>query len=337
MDALIRFLLIKKWQMLVVIGLIFVALVTPPYSGSSASRSTDISPEELPYPNLPLVNNIPVKIASPSALLIQAEAVIAIDPDSGSILYQKNPDKRLLPASTTKIMTALVALTDYQLDEVITITDADQSIGQRAQIQSGEQLTVQHLLYALMLPSGNDAAVALAQHYPGGYFAFVARMNQLAQTLNLQNTHFTNVSGIESPDHYSTARDLALLTKEALKNHVFAQIVATSETTIQSLDGTKKHQLYNRNELLGNVDGVQGVKTGWTLNAGECLVTFVVRNNRPVITVVLNSPDRFGESAMLIEWLYANYNWLPYHDLLRLISNDSLYSPDTNEGNIAGT
>lgn len=269
-------------------------------------QATKAQPLNITLPPLP---DYPVPLPTIQPPTLTAQGVYVLDVDSGAILYKKNADLQLLPASTTKIMTALIALETYSLDDIVTIRNEDRSIGHTAELVAGEQLTVEDVLYALLVSSGNDAALALAQRYPGGYIAFVDSMNAKAKQLHLDNTHYSNVSGVEQPHHYTTTRDLALLTKEAMKNETFRQIVSTQSTTITSLDGQTTHYLTNINQLLGVVEGLQGVKTGWTDNAGECLVTSTVRDNHQIITVILNSQDRFGESAYLINWAYQNHQW----------------------------
>jgi len=160
----------------------------------------------------------PVKDFQP--IEISAKSAIVVDVDSAVILYQKNPDLKLPPASTTKIMTAMITFDEYNLDEVVTIDNENFSIGNKSHIKSGEKLSVENLLYALLVSSGNDAALALAQHHPKGYGEFISLMNQKAADLHLTNSQFSNVSGVEQPTHYTTARDLSLLTKEAIKNPV---------------------------------------------------------------------------------------------------------------------
>jgi D-alanyl-D-alanine carboxypeptidase len=216
----------------------------------------------------------------------------------------------LKPASTTKIMTALVALDHYPLNLVLTIRNADRSIGQTMDLVSGEQLTVESLLFGLLLHSGNDAAYALAENYPGGYNAFVGQMNNKARQLHLDSTNFCNVSGIDQEDHYTTVSDLARLAAEALKNPIFASIVSTQTRVVTDINGLIVHHLSNKNQLLGLVEGVRGIKTGWTEAAGECLVTDTIRDDKEIITVVLGSLDRFGESATLINWAYRSYDWI---------------------------
>ncbi|OGV94973.1 hypothetical protein A3A66_04120 [Microgenomates group bacterium RIFCSPLOWO2_01_FULL_46_13] len=170
-------------------------------------------------------------------------------------------------------------------------------------------MTVENLLYALLVNSGNDAALALANHDAGGYDKFVERMNEKAAKLHLINTYYRNVSGVEQEGHLTTVRDLLTLTKEVVRQPTLAKIVATKEITIVSIDGKYQHRLVNLNQLLGRLAGITGVKTGWTELAGECLVASVTRDGRTVLTAILNSPDRFGETERLIEWVFANYEW----------------------------
>lgn len=252
--------------------------------------------------NLPPVGkNIPV----PS---FTARAVLVKDLGTGTILYRKDTDVSLPIASTTKIMTALVASEYFKPNSEIRVLNGAVS-GARVGLFSGEDLSFRSLLYGMLLNSGNDAAYALAENYPGGVLGFVAAMNQKAASLGLLNTHFENPAGFDSPEHYSSARDLAKITELALQNSQLARIFATRETNIVSLDKKYTHQLQNLNKLLSQVKGVMGVKTGFTEEAKENLVTFVDRDSHQILTVVLGSDDRFGESTKLIEWAYANFTW----------------------------
>lgn len=253
---------------------------------------------------------IPV-LTGTKAPFLTARAVIVMDAASGTVLYQKNPDTPLFPASTTKIMTALVALEAYPLDQVLTVKQADAAIGQNIGLKVGESITAENLLYGLLVKSGNDAALALAENYPQSYSAFIDRMNQKAQDWHLNKTQFKNVSGVEQWGHQTTVRDLAVLTKQAMRQETFAQMVATPAITVTDITGQVAHQLKNINQLLGVIPGLRGVKTGWTESAGECLVTDTVRDGHEIIIVVLGSQDRFGESAALIDWAFANHQWQP--------------------------
>ena len=241
--------------------------------------------------------------------VLTAQSAIVFDPDSGTLLYQKNIDSALPPASTTKIMTALIALDAYPLDQVLTVRTAPQVAGNKIKLVSGEQMTVHNLLYGMLVASANDAAVTLAENYPDGYDGFVAAMNRKAAQLNLNATHFSDVDGVGSADHYSSVHDLVILTKEAFKSDFFRQLVNTQTVLITDISGKNEYQLSSTNLLLGKVEGVSGVKTGWTEDAGECLVTYVERNGHRLFLAVLGSADRFGESEKLINWSYSAHDW----------------------------
>jgi D-alanyl-D-alanine carboxypeptidase (penicillin-binding protein 5/6) len=250
----------------------------------------------------------PINVTGRSAPYLTAYSAVVIDPATHSMIYQKNPDVALLPASTTKIMTGLVVLDHYSLDEVLTVNEVN-GYGQSMKLKQSEQISVENLLYGLLVQSGNDAAYVLAENYPGGLSAFVEEMNQRAKKMHLANTHFTNPAGIDDYNHLSTAHDLAILAAEAIKDPDFARFIATKEIEVTDVTGEEKHLLKNINQLLGKVEGMKGIKTGWTINAGECLVSLVERNGREVITVVLSSEDRFGETEKLVNWVYNNFQW----------------------------
>ncbi len=240
---------------------------------------------------------------------LTARAALALDIDSAVIMYEKNIREKLFPASTTKMMTALVSLETYPLDKIVTFTEVKVS-PVKVNLEDQEKISVESLLFATLISSGNDAAEALAQVYPGGRSAFIDRMNQRAQELHLSDTHFVNPTGIDEEGHFSTALDLGRLASFALLNPEFAKIVSTQKTIVYSLDGKIEHKLTNVNELLGKLQGVVGVKTGYTQGAGESLVALTERNGHKILTVILGSTDRFGESTSLIEWAFANHEWL---------------------------
>ena len=202
----------------------------------------------------------------------------------------------------------MVALDSYPLDQVITVGDVN-VIGQKMRLVKGEQMTVKNLLYGLLVYSANDAAEVLAANYPGGRDNFITAMNKKAADLHLANSNFTNPAGLDDPNHYSTARDLIRASWVAMQDPRFAQMVGTKTIIVTSVDGSIKHNLTNINELLGTVDGVAGVKTGWTEAARENLVTYIVRNNHKVLIAVLGSEDRFGETKTMIDWIFGNFSW----------------------------
>ncbi len=254
------------------------------------------------------LTKLPQNVTGQQAPDLTAHSALVIDYDSGTILYQKNASSTHLPASTTKIMTALVALDYFQLDQVLVVPELDYE-GQDIKLQYREKITVENLLYALLVASANDAAETLAANYPGGRAAFIAVMNQNADELSLENTHFVNPTGFDESGQYTTALDLVKLSKTLLADPLLSQIVATPKTEIYNLEGTIVHPMTNINQLLGEVIGLKGIKTGWTTNAGECLTTFVERDGTRIITVVLGSEDRFGETRKLIDWAYENHVW----------------------------
>ena len=254
------------------------------------------------YPPLPVLTE-----HSPFPV-ISAEGALAVDLSSGVSLYEKNPDARLLPASTTKIVTALVALDAYPLDAVIKVGKIRVD-GQKMGLTTGEEMRAEDLLYGLLVYSANDAAEALAAGYPGGREAFVAAMNQKAADLSLTSTSFYNPSGLDGNGHVTTARDLIRVSEVAMRSPEFAKIVGTKNIIVSDISGKTLHHLANINELLGKVPGVLGVKTGWTENARENLVTYLEREDRKIMIAVLGSQDRFGETKELIDWIFANYKW----------------------------
>lgn len=248
--------------------------------------------------------------------ILSAQGVLAVDLNSGVPLYEKNPDAPLLPASTTKIVTALVAMDTYPLDAVLTIPKGISVDGQKMGLYSGEKMKVENLLYGLLVYSANDAAMALAIDYPteasgsaNGFDAFVSAMNIKAQKLSMTNSHFENPVGLDGVNQTTTARDLLRVSEVAMRIPEFEKIVGTKSISLEDVDGKVKYNLRNINELLGEVPGVKGIKTGWTENARENLVTYIDRDGHSIIIVVLGSQDRFGETRQLIDWIFSNYSW----------------------------
>lgn len=237
-----------------------------------------------------------------------ARAVIIKDMESGATLFEKDSNTSFPIASTTKIMTAVVASEYFKQNSVLTVGSSANTPGSKIGLQPGENLTFRALLYGMLLNSGNDAAFALAENYPGGVLGFVSAMNKKAAQLELKNTHFDNPAGFDNPQSYSSAFDLTKITEEALKNSQLSRIFATKQTNIVSLDKKYTHSLLNLNKLL-SLTGVLGVKTGTTEEAKQNLVTLVERDGHRVLLVVLGSNDRFLETTRLIEWTYANFQW----------------------------
>lgn len=238
-----------------------------------------------------------------------ARSVLIKDLNTQALLFQKDTNLQLPIASTTKIMTALVGTEYFRPNSVLTASTSASIRGARVGLSYGEQLNFRSLLYGMLLNSGNDAAYDIAENYSGGVAGFVKAMNQKTSGLGLTNTRFDNPAGFDSPNHYSSALDLSKITEEALKNPELVKIFATKETQVLSLDKKQKYNLVNLNRLLSSVNGVLGVKTGYTDAAKENLVGLVERDGHRIITVVLGSDDRFGETEKLIEWVYKNYTW----------------------------
>ena len=241
---------------------------------------------------------------------VTAEAAVVMDDDSKTLLFSKNENLRFSTASTAKIMSALVALDYYKPQDILTIYTSDVEpvvVG----FKKGEQFFFKDVLYAMLVPSGNDAAVAIAENYPGGEKAFVSQMNKKARSLNLFSTHFADSSGLLDND-YSTALDLARLTSAALKNQTFAEIVATKTKTITDITGKNSYQLLNLNKLLG-LNGVNGVKTGYTQEAGGVLITSQIENGKTIIIVVMKSQDRFLDMGEIISKIKDNLIFLSSH------------------------
>lgn len=240
---------------------------------------------------------------------INSRSCVVLDRKSKTILFGKNENKQVKMASTTKIMTAIVIIENYDLNKEITVSKkAAGTGGSRLGLRAGDKITVHDLLYGLLLRSGNDAAVALAETVGGSIEGFAELMNQKAKELNLKNTHFESPHGLDSDGHYTTAYELALITDYALQNSTFAKIVGTKHYTI-TINGYPK-ALTNTNELLGNLNGVYGVKTGFTNGANRCLVSSCKRGDMDIICVVLGADTknfRTQDSIKLIEYAFANY------------------------------
>lgn len=234
---------------------------------------------------------------------------IVYDRISKSMIIGKNEDVKSAMASTTKIMTTIVILEKTDLDETVTVSaKAGGTGGSRLGLKRGDKASVRDLLYGLMLRSGNDAAVALAEHVGGSVKGFAELMNEKATELGLTNTHFVTPHGLDDANHYTTALELAKLTDYAMDNETFTKIVGTKSTTIYI--NNQPRQINNTNELLGVLNGVIGVKTGFTNNAGRCLVTETKRNNMDIITIVLGADtkkDRTKDSVNLIEYTFSKY------------------------------
>ncbi len=234
---------------------------------------------------------------------ISAEKAIVLDAVTGRTLYEKNPDQQALIASTTKIMTALVICEQCNvLDRMRIPKEAVGIEGSSMYLREGEILTIQELLYGLMLHSGNDAAVALAIYCGGTVEGFAQLMNDKAHKLGLTQTHFENPNGLDSPGHYSTARDMAKLAAYAMKNPIFAKTVSTKTVTVGN------RSLRNHNKLLWSLQGADGVKTGFTKAAGRILISSATRQGRRLIAVTMNDPNDWKDHTTLLEDGFSRYH-----------------------------
>lgn len=234
---------------------------------------------------------------------VSARKAYVLDAVSGRVLYEKNGTEQSLIASTTKIMTALVVCEQCNvLDRMKIPKEAVGIEGSSMYLQEGEVLTIQELLYGLMLQSGNDAAVALAIYCGGTVEGFAEMMNDKARTLGLTGTHFENPNGLDSPGHYSTAHDLAVLAAYAMENPIFAKTVSTKSLKVG------QRYLTNHNKLLWRVEGADGVKTGYTKAAGRILVSSAQRDSRRIVVVTIDDPDDWQDHAALLEQGFARYS-----------------------------
>ena len=264
---------------------------------------------------------------------INSRYAIVLDRSSKAVIYGKNENAKTKMASTTKIMTSLIVIENTKLDEIVEISaKAAGTGGSRLKIKKGDKISVRDLLYGLMLRSGNDAAVALAEYVGGSIEGFSILMNKKAKELGLENTHFITPHGLDSEEHYTTSYELAMLTDYALKNETFSNIVKTKTCNI-SVNGIRR-TISNTNELLGYLNGVYGVKTGFTNGAGRCLVTSAKRGDLDIICIVLGADTkkiRTTDSVKLIEYTFANFNNI---DIKAKIEQEFNNWKNINEGRI---
>jgi len=240
------------------------------------------------------------------ALAPSAKSAILIDAKSGKVLYEKNAYEKLSMASTTKIMTAICAIENGKVDDVVKVdSKAVGTEGSSMYLGYGESITLKNLLYGLMLSSGNDAAVAIAIHISGDEKSFVKLMNDTAKRIGAINTSFETPNGLDGKNHYTTAYDLALITKYALSNPFFREIVKTDSIKIGN--GEKTRYLTNHNKLLRIYEGATGVKTGFTKKSGRCLVSSAKRNDIEVVAVTLNAPNDWNDHKSMLDFAFDNY------------------------------
>lgn len=300
----------KIFKFFIIIFSLF--LLFPPYCFSTEIDTSD----ELS------LESFSVSAPTSSEPEINSRAAIVLEKSTGTILYGKNENEQLKMASTTKIMTCVVVLENVaDLSKIITVSKKAASIGgSRLGLTINAQVTVKDLLYGLMLCSGNDAAIALAEFVGGSVEGFATLMNNKALELGLTNTHFVTPHGLDNDEHYTTAYELALLTSYALKNETFCKIVSTHSYSVMINNSSKS--IHNTNELLGYLNGVYGVKTGFTNGANRCLVSSCKRGNMDIICVVLGADTkkfRTQDSIKLIEYAFSNFEMV---DMGSIIENE---------------
>ena len=254
----------------------------------------------------------PIKKREFISPIIDATSSIAIDIGSGEILFEKNSHQRLSIASITKLMTILIILEENDLTEIVSVsTNAANTEGSSMNLRAQEQIAIENLLYGAIIHSANDAAVALAEHNAGSVSAFVEKMNEKTKILGLLNTHFTNPIGLDNSNNFSSSYDIAKLGEYIYQNDFVGHAAQFRELEVKSVSGKYIHKLESTNDLLGNnFLNIKGLKTGRTDAAGQCLVSVAENDGEnEILTVVLNSPARFTETKILVDWVFRAYNW----------------------------
>ncbi len=231
---------------------------------------------------------------------ISAASAVVVEDSCGEVLFAKDPHRRLPPASITKIVTAIIAVETTQPDDIVNVNVDNFFAGDGTVmgLQTGMQMSMRDLLYGLLLPSGNDAAIAIARYVAGDVPSFVERMNAKVRELGLQDTNFTNPHGLDAAGHYSSAYDMAMIGRYAMKDPLIAEIVKTPSYT-PNWDGG---ELWNGNLLLWQYPGADGIKTGWTDNAGQTMVATAQRDGRRLIVAIMDSQDRYTDAEQLLDW-----------------------------------
>ncbi|GAB6929922.1 D-alanyl-D-alanine carboxypeptidase DacB [Paenibacillus sp. JCM 10914] len=237
-----------------------------------------------------------------------AQSAALIDVTSGRLLYSKNGDERMRIASLTKIMTAIVAIEHGKLDDQVTVSkNAFAKEGSSLFLKLGEEMTLENLLYGLMLRSGNDAATAVAEHVGGTEEGFVMLMNEKAQELGMSNSHFMNPHGLDHDEHYSSANDVAVLTAYALQNPVFSEIVKTPTKKAPNPNESWDYKWDNKNKMLRFYEGADGVKTGYTKKAFRCLVSSATRDGQQIAAVTLNDGNDWNDHSTMLDYGFAHF------------------------------
>lgn len=261
--------------------------------------------KSIPYTIAPF----PHMIDSSLYPVLTAEGTYGVDLESFTPFFEKNAHTHFYPASTTKIITALVAYDHYQLEDVLTVQRVITE-GQKMGLVQGERITFENLLYGLLIHSGNDVAYVLADNYKGGYEAFISAMNKKAHDFHMTDSFFKNPAGLDDFGQYTSPFDLSLAGRALLKNHTLAKIVSIKSITVSDIDFKYFHKLDNVNKLLGEIPGIGGLKTGYTQDAGENLVTFYKKDNHTFLIVILKSQDRFEDTKRVVSWIESNIEYI---------------------------
>jgi D-alanyl-D-alanine carboxypeptidase (penicillin-binding protein 5/6) len=250
---------------------------------------------------------------------------VLIDQDSGRVLYNKNGSKALPMASTTKIITAIIAIENGNLKDIVTVSKTAAAIsGSNVGLKAGEKITLEELLYGLILRSGNDAAIAIAEHIGGSVLGFAKLMNDKAIELGAYSTSFVTPHGLDAKNHFTTAEDLAKITASAMNNQFFARISSTKSIS-GGISGKFNRNYLNINKFLYKLNNADGVKTGSTGGAGKCLVASVKHNNGRYISVIFNSNDRWNDAEKMIKFAEKNYKFIKIHESENLINKFRVY------------
>lgn len=255
---------------------------------------------------------LPCKIDNSNDFLIDAKSAVVLDAGTDMVLYSKNADEKLPIASLTKIMTALVVLDNSKLDDMVTVSEnAAKTEGKKNGLVAGEKIELGDLLKIMLVESNNAAAVALAEHNGGNADEFVKLMNEKAKNLEMKNTNFSNPDGLDQPENHSTAYEIAQLVDYAMERPLLWDILRIQSATVYSADKKIKHTIKNTNLLLGKFKNIAGGKTGFTDEAGQCLVLAVgdPEENHQIISVVLGASDRFLETERMVKWVFESYRW----------------------------
>lgn len=303
----------KKWtypriiSFIMIFALIFAYFFTAAFLTSKTPLESDVS-LNLRTSGIENASAAVPEGFSVSVPHVHSAAALLMDEMTGEVLYSKNADTVLPMASTTKIMTAIIILERAKLDEQVVVSEYAAGIGEQSlNLSAGEVLTVEQLLYAIMVQSANDAAAALAEHVGGSIEGFSAMMNEKAKSLGANSTNFTNPHGLDNPDHYTTARDLAVISRYAMTSPKFREIITTRSYVIPWPGNPWDRECQNRNRLLDMMPEAGGIKTGYTNRAGKCFVGYASRDDIGLISVVLNDDDFFNTSKTLLEYGLDSY------------------------------